>query len=202
MKLSFSALLTAATNLILNWRREFALSFLISAALIAAGPLFSKIGTDTVLIARQDLKAGITITANDFEKVSIPSKYKAPNAILESELIELVLHSDLQKGEQLTSSRFMEVNFSDKDFVPVRITDAQIIKIIKPGQIVDIVASSDTNTPARLLAQRVKIVALYPESQSFTNTQGVLVLVAAETHEAVGLAGSGNLKLSLVIRGQ
>ena len=202
MKLPVSDLLTVVTNFVLNWRREFALSFLISATLIATGPLISKIGTETVLVARGDLSAGVTITANDFETVSIPAKYKAPNAISESELTELVLHSDLQKGEQLTSSRFMVANFSDKDFVPVRIADTQITKIIKPGQIVDIVASSDANSPARLLAQRVKIVALYPESQSFTNSQGVLVLVAAEPQEAVGLAGSGNLKLSLVIRGQ
>lgn len=199
---SFSELLTRLTNVVLNWRREFALSFLISAVLISSGPLLSRLSTDTVLVARQDLNAGVTITTNDFEKISIPSKYKAPNAIFESDLKELVLYSALQKGEQLTSSRFMTANRSDQDFVPVRIADAQITKVVQPGQIVDIVASSDTSTPARLLAQRVKVVALYPENQSFTNSQGVLVLVAVKPEEAVGLAGSGNLKLSLVIRGQ
>lgn len=195
----FSKNLTKATNFILNLKRELATAFLISAVLITISPLFAKIGTDSVLVANQDLAAGTVLSINDFKVISIPTKYKATNAISESEIQNLALASDVKKGEQLTSTRFLTIATSDKNLVPIRIADSQISKIIQPGQIVDIVASGERDLRAKLLAKSVRIVALYPESQAFTNSQGILVLVAAEPEAAVELAGSGNLKLSLVI---
>lgn len=195
----FSKNLTKATNFILNLKRELATAFLISAVLITISPLFAKIGTDSVLVANQDLAAGTVLSINDFKVISIPTKYKATNAISASEIQNLALASDVKKGEQLTSTRFLTIATSDKNLVPIRIADSQISKIIQPGQIVDIVASGEKDLRAKLLAKSVRIVALYPESQAFTNSQGILVLVAAEPEAAVELAGSGNLKLSLVI---
>lgn len=195
----FSKNLTKATNFILNLKRELATAFLISAVLITISPLFAKIGTESVLVANQDLAAGTVLSINDFKVIAIPTKYKATNAISESEIQNLALASDVKKGEQLTSTRFLTIATSDKNLVPIRIADSQISKIIQPGQIVDIVASGERDLRAKLLAKSVRIVALYPESQAFTNSQGILVLVAAEPEAAVELAGSGNLKLSLVI---
>jgi Flp pilus assembly protein CpaB len=202
MKFNLSLLLSNITNLVINWRKELAWAFLISAVLISANPLFARINTDLVLVARNDLNAGYQISIDDFEKIAIPKKYKASNAVSESELTGLILTSNLIKGEQLTFSRIISPSTTDFDLVPIRLADSQISKVIQPGQIVDVVSSSDSNSSARVIADRVKIVALYPESQSFTNAQGLLVLVAATSDEAVNLAGSGNLKLSLVIRNQ
>lgn len=202
MKFNLSLLLSNLTNLVINWRKELAWAFLISAILISANPLFARINTDSVLVAKNDLNAGYQISIDDFEILAIPKKYKASNAISESELTGLILTSNLNAGEQLTFSRIISPSDTDLDLVPIRIADSQISKVIQPGQIVDVVSSSDSNSSARVIADRVKIVALYPESQSFTNAQGLLVLVAASSDEAVNLAGSGNLKLSLVIRNQ
>lgn len=195
----FSNNLTKVTNFILNFKRELALAFLISSALIAAGPLLNRIGTESVLVANQDLSAGSVLNFNDFKIISIPAKYKAANALNENEIQNLHLVSNIQKGEQLTSTRFLTFVQTDKKLVPIRIADSQISKIIQPGQIVDIVASSERDVQAKLLAKSVRIIALYPENQAFTNSQGILVLVEAEPEAAVTLAGSGNLKLSLVI---
>ncbi|MGA0986027.1 MAG: SAF domain-containing protein [Candidatus Nanopelagicales bacterium] len=196
----FSKNLTKVTNFILNLKRELATAFLISALLIGLGPLFTRIGTETVLIAAGDLSAGATLSEADYEVVYLPAKHKAPNAIDEEEIKNLSLASNIQKGEQLTRSRFLAISNSDESLVPIRIFDSQIAKIIQPGQLVDVVASSERDLKAKLLAKSVRVVALYPESQAFTNSQGILLLVATTSEDAVELAGSGNLKLSIVIR--
>jgi Flp pilus assembly protein CpaB len=202
MKSNISLLLSNITNLILNWRKEVAWAFLISALLISANPLFTRIGTESVLIAKNDLVAGSQISHKDYEVIYIPRKFKAPNATDASSLSNLILISNVNKGEQLTLSRFISPNLSSQDLVPIRIADSQIAKVIQPGQLVDVVSSSDSSSVAKVLARKVKVIAIYPESQSFTNAQGLLILVAADSDESVNLAGSGNLKLSLVIRNQ
>lgn len=196
----FSKNLTKVTNFILNLKRELATAFLISALLIALGPLITRVGTETVLIAAGDLRAGATLGEADYEVVYLPAKHKAPNAIDKEEIKNLSLASNIQKGEQLTRSRFLAISSSDESLVPIRIFDSQIAKIIQPGQLVDVVASSERDLKAKLLAKSVRVVALYPESQAFTNSQGILLLVATASEDAVELAGSGNLKLSIVIR--
>ena len=112
----------------------------------------------------------------------------------------LSLASNIQKGEQLTRSRILPVHNPDEHLVPIRISDSQISKIIQAGQTVDVVASGEREINAQVVARAVRIVALYPETQAFTNSQGILVLVSAEPDAAVELAGSSNLKLSVVIR--
>ncbi|MGA0884146.1 MAG: SAF domain-containing protein [Candidatus Nanopelagicales bacterium] len=77
----FSKNLTKVTNFILNLKRELATAFLISALLIGLGPLFTRIGTETVLIAAGDLSAGATLSEADYEVVYLPAKHKAPNVI-------------------------------------------------------------------------------------------------------------------------
>jgi Flp pilus assembly protein CpaB len=202
MKLNFSLLLSNLTNQIINWRKELAWAFLVSAVLISVNPLFSKINTETVLVAKNDLTAGSQINSEDFTRIDIPKKFKAANAISASEVNGLILISNLSKGEQLTYSRIISPSTSEQDLVPIRLADSQVAKVIQPGQVVDVISSSDSNSVATVVASQVVIVALFPETQSFTNSQGLLVLVAANSQEAINLAGSGNLKLSLVIRNQ
>ena len=196
----FAKYLTKTTNFILNLKREFAIAFLISAVLISISPLLANISTETVLVANKNLAAGSTLDVNDFTEVTIPAKYKAPNAIYKDEIQNLSLTSNIQKGEQLTSSRILSVHNPNEHLVPIRISDSQISKIIQAGQTVDVVASGEREISAKVVARAVRIVALYPETQAFTNSQGILVLVAAEPDAAVELAGSSNLKLSVVIR--
>jgi len=202
MKSNFSLLLSQLTNLILNWRKEVAWAFLISAFLISANPLFTRVGADSVLIAKKDLTAGSQLNQQDYELIYLPTKFKASNAIDVESISNLILISNIAQGEQLTASRFIASSFIEQDLVPIRIADAQISKVIQPGQIVDVISSSDSSSAAKVLARKVKVIATYPESQSFTSSQGLLILVAADSEEAVNLAGGGNLKLSLVIRHQ
>jgi Flp pilus assembly protein CpaB len=202
MKSNFSLLLSQLTNLILNWRKEVAWAFLISAFLISANPLFTRVGADSVLIAKKDLTAGSQLNQQDYELIYLPTKFKASNAIDVESISNLILISNIAQGEQLTASRFIASSFIEQDLVPIRIADAQISKVIQPGQIVDVISSSDSSSAAKVLARKVKVIATYPESQSFTSAQGLLILVAADSEEAVNLAGGGNLKLSLVIRHQ
>lgn len=202
MKSNFSLLLSQLTNLILNWRKEVAWAFLISAFLISANPLFTRVGTDSVLIAKKDLMAGSQLSQQDYELIYLPAKFKASNALNVESISNLILISNIAQGEQLTASRFITSSFIEQDLVPIRIADAQISKVIQPGQIVDVISSSDSSSAAKVLARKVKVIATYPESQSFTRAQGLLILVAADSEEAVNLAGGGNLKLSLVIRHQ
>jgi Flp pilus assembly protein CpaB len=202
MKSNFSLLLSQLTNLILNWRKEVAWAFLISAFLISANPLFTRVGADSVLIAKKDLTAGSQLNQQDYELIYLPTKFKASNAINVESISNLILISNIAQGEQLTASRFIASSFIEQDLVPIRIADAQISKVIQPGQIVDVISSSDSSSAAKVLARKVKVIATYPESQSFTSAQGLLILVAADSEEAVNLAGGGNLKLSLVIRHQ
>ena len=202
MKLNFSLLLSNLTNQIINWRKELAWAFLVSAVLISVNPLFFRINTETVLVAKSDLAAGSQINSDDFTQIDIPKKFKATNALSASEVNGLILISNLIKGEQLTYSRIISPSTSEQDLVPIRLADSQVAKVIHPGQVVDVISSSDSNSVATVVASQVVIVALFPETQSFTNSQGLLVLVAANSREAINLAGRGNLKLSLLIRNQ
>lgn len=199
---SLSQLLTKFTNLVLNFRRELAIAFVISAVLITVSPLFSRINTEEVLVAKSDLTAGTLASLDNFELISIPAKFKAPNAISELTLKNQILYGNINKGEQLTNTRLINDNINGKNLIPIRISDPQIVKVISPGQLVDVVASGDTQASARVIAKNVKLVAFFTDNQSFTNSQGVLILVEAKDEEAVSLAGSGNLKLALIIRGQ
>jgi Flp pilus assembly protein CpaB len=160
------------------------------------------VGADSVLIAKKDLTAGSQLNQQDYELIYLPTKFKASNAINVESISNLILISNIAQGEQLTASRFIASSFIEQDLVPIRIADAQISKVIQPGQIVDVISSSDSSSAAKVLARKVKVIATYPESQSFTSSQGLLILVAADSEEAVNLAGGGNLKLSLVIRHQ
>ncbi|MGH3314081.1 MAG: hypothetical protein ACRDP3_26430, partial [Streptomyces sp.] len=72
---------------------------------------------------------------------------------------------------------------------PVRITDAETVRLLHPGDRIDVIASTDEDRPARVVAKGVR-VARVPKSGDTGSGEGALVVLRVPRETALALAGA------------
>ena len=199
------------------WRRR-----LLSAGLAAGSVAFAlqalapppPAGTDVVVAAR-DLAAGAVVSTGDLRVAHRPAG-DVPSGALTSTAAATgrPVSSAVRRGEVLTDVRLVGPaalrGLADGTVAaPVRVVDAESAALLRPGDVVDLLAASATpDAPtgeARLVASGVRVL-LAPRQQWSSLTTGLgngaLLLVATSSSTAARLAAAAvTARLSVVLRG-
>lgn len=199
----------------------------VAFALSALGPAPPPV--ETVLAAAADLRAGTTIRRADLVELDLPPD-AVPAGVLRpgQPVVGRIVAGPVRAREPLTDLRLIGPSLLDgygKDVVavPVRVADAAAVRLLRPGDVVDLLAaetslSSSGVEPdsgaaraaaARAVAQRVRVLsvpfAAAPGDEAVIADEGLAegaLLVLATTPEvAADLARAAvTARLSVLLR--
>jgi Flp pilus assembly protein CpaB len=147
-------------------------------------------GRAEVVVFAHDLAPGVELTAADLRiesrsKTTIPDGSQADPATL----LGSTLAGPARRGEVITDVRLLSPRLAeatagpDARVVPLRLADAALLDLIRPGDVVDVLAA-DSATPGGAVDERPRVVA----------TNAVVVLVSEE----VTSPGRGDDRVVLV----
>ena len=164
-----------------------------------------------VVAAAHDLPAGSRLDTGDLTVVRLDPA-ALPDGALRSEEVAhgRTLVSSVRRGEVLTDARLVgpaAVDLLGTGLVvaPVRIADTATVRLVRPGDVVDVLAAGggEVVAPARLVAAAVRVVSVpRTAAERFdAASEGGLVLLATSDSTAARLAGAAvSERLSLVLR--
>ena len=169
-----------------DWARTTAARRVLAAALVVLASVAALRddpgGRQTdVLVAGRDLTPGTQLTAAD-----VVVEKRNADVVPDGSVADLdatagaTLAGPVRRGEVLTDVRLLSPHLAgaaagpDARIVPLTLADAAVLNLLRPGDVIDVVAAApEADTEPRLIA-----------------TGAIVVLVSAETTGLVG--GSGN----------
>lgn len=202
------ALLTRIVhNLRPDWTRTVAarrvaagaLVLLAAAAALRPDPAD---GRSDVVVAARDLAPGVGLAAADL-RIESRSTTTIPDGsqVDPDELIGSTLAGPARRGEVLTDVRVLSPRLADATagpdarVVPLHLTDAALLDLVRPGDVVDVLAVSssaaagdDTDGRPRVVATDAVVVLVSPKTKE-AGRDG-LVLVALPVWKANEVAGA------------
>jgi Flp pilus assembly protein CpaB len=183
-------------------RRTVAGLLVLLAAIAALRPDPADGRTDVVVAAR-DLGPGVALRADDLRidshsATTIPDGARSDPA----ELVGLTLAGPTRRGEVLTDVRVLGPRLAeatagpDARVVPLHLADLALLDLLRPGDVVDVLAASsvtpggDTAAAPRVVATNAVVVLVSERAVSPTNGDQRVVLVALPSHAAAEVAGA------------
>jgi pilus assembly protein CpaB len=203
-----------------TWHRRLLVAGLLAAsvafAIEAMSPPPSR--TEPVLVAAKDLAGGTRLVADDVRMKDI-APASLPEGALRTPAFAAgrTLDAPVRKGEVLTDVRLVGKAFLDsygdgRVAAPVRIADAASVRLLRAGDIVDVLAAGvgadgSATSIARVVAAATPVLAIPTINESpfgsTDSTSGALVVVVTSTETAARLAAAAVTdRLSLVIYGK
>ncbi len=215
---------TAAVSL----RRAVARHRRLLAAGLAAGSVAAALSvlapapapTVDVVVAARDLGPGAALTAGDLQVQALPAHAVPDGSVAEpAALVGAAVAGAVRRGEPLTDVRLVGAGLlgpaAGLVAAPVRLAEDGVAALVRPGDVVDVVAASApdpvgqaltgpglTARPqqsplARVVAAAARVLAV-PADQ--TASGGTLVLLAVTPRAATELAGAAvSSRLSVVL---
>ena len=181
------------------FRRATASGLVLLAAVAALRPDPSD-GRTAVVVAARDLAPGVELRAADL-RVESRAVTTVPDGsqTAADELVGATLTGPARRGEVITDVRILSARLADaaigpdSRIVPVHPTDAALLELVRPGDVVDVVALSDSvgGTPEerpRVVASSAVVVLVSARSKDVAR-DGV-VLVALPVLAATEVAGA------------
>ena len=211
-----------------GWRRELRIALARRRRLLAAGLMAGSMAfaisalsptaarTVTVLAAAHDLVGGATIAESDLRELSLPAAVVPAGAVDDAaRLTGRVLAGPVRAGEAFTDVRLVGpsllAGYGDRMVAsPVRIADAASARLVRPGDVIDVLAAGPSDeggdTEARLVAAGVRVVLVPGDDETAlageSFGEGALVVLATTSEAATRLASEAvTSRLSLTIRG-
>ncbi|MGW4065317.1 SAF domain-containing protein [Amycolatopsis sp. NPDC004747] len=158
-------------------RRWLAVGLLVLGGLLLVHPGSAR-GAPTVLAAH-DLPPGATLRAADVRLAELPDEARPTGVLSTLDAVEgRLLAGAVRAGEPLTDVRLAGVPAATDPgtaTVPVRLADVAVAELLRPGQIVDVVAAPEPAAPASVLAGGAKVVTIGHEGPA--PLKGPLVLL-------------------------
>ncbi len=145
-------------------------------------------------MAATDLPAGAEVGPDDLRAVHWPSPLVPAGALSAEEIGDRRLASAIRAGEPLTDVRLVSPALLEgragEVAVPVRIPDGAVVALLRPGDLIDLIAADPTGAaPARRLAAGVVVLAVPPPDASGASAiGGRLVLLALSPDAARSVA--------------
>lgn len=153
-----------------------------------------------VVIAARDLRPGVALTADDvrMEKLSAATVPDGARENLDT-VVGSTLAGPARRGEVLTDVRLLSSRLAesiagpDARIVPLHPSDAALADLVRPGDVVDVVAApagadSDAHANPRIVATGAVVVLVSPKQK--TQADDRVVLVAVPAGAATALAGA------------
>jgi len=211
------------------WRLEFRLAMARRRRLLAAGLLAGSTAfaisavspeppaTEVVLAAAHDLAGGARIRADDLQTIALPPAVVPAGTVTDAgRLTGRVLAVPVRAGEAITDVRLVGpsllAGYGERLVAtPIRIADAGAARLVRPGDVIDVLAADEVATSAgseaRLLASGVRVIVVPGEDGSLLSGasygEGALVVLATTPETAARLAAAAvTSRLSLTIRPQ
>jgi Flp pilus assembly protein CpaB len=149
-----------------------------------------------VVVAAHDLSPGAALSADDLqlEKRLIPTIPDGAQSEIDT-VVGSTLAGPARRGEVLTDVRLLGRRLAESAagpgarIVPVHPVDSALTDLVRPGDVVDVVAASQTSPPSapRVIATGaiVVLVSAKQKAQGATNDRVVLVALPAASANAV-----------------
>lgn len=141
-----------------------------------------------VLVASRDLSPGTALTAADVrsEKRTTATVPDGGSAADLDTVVGATLTSPVRRGEVLTDVRLLGPRLAestagpDARIVPLTLADAAVLDLLRPGDVVDIVAAApDTDSAAKLVATGAIVVLVSAETSGLMAGNGGRVVLVA-----------------------
>ena len=167
----------------------------VAAALGALAPAGPRVVN--VVAAARDVPAGTVVTADDVVTVGLlPATVPAGIVRNVDDVLGRVVAAPLRRGEPVTDVRLVGASLIgtlDDGLVatPVRIADATVAQLLRPGDVVDVLAASTGRSAipaARTAAAAVRVLAVPATEDSGSFESGALVVLATTPATAALLA--------------
>ncbi|OAN39502.1 SAF domain-containing protein [Mycolicibacterium iranicum] len=178
-------------------RRALAAALVVLAA-VAAWRGDPRTDQTEVVVAVRDLSPGVELTAADvqMESRSLPTVPDGARRDVDS-IVGATLAGPARRGEVLTDVRLLGPRLAesaagpDARIVPIPLADAALTDLVRPGDVVDVVAApTDDAAEARLVAANgVVVLVSAKESGMGARSGGRVVLVALPAAAAKMVAG-------------
>lgn len=194
----------------IGWHRRLLAAGLaagaVAAALQAAKPEPGP--TVPVVTAARDLSGGSTIVPDDVRTSDVPPAL-VPAAALASvdAAVGRVLAGPVRAGEPLTDVRMVGPDLlatwgDGLVATPVRIADPGVIGLIRPGDVVDLIAAPTSGTgETTIVASSVPVLVVPEQSDQGVLADGALLVIAATDTQAASLAQAAvTSRLSIALR--
>jgi Flp pilus assembly protein CpaB len=152
-----------------------------------------------VVVAAHDLSPGAALSADDLllEKRLVPTIPDGSQSDIDT-VVGSTLAGPARRGEVLTDVRLLGRRLAesaagpDARIVPVHPVDSALADLVRPGDVVDVVAASDTSSPsaARVVATDAIVVLVSAKQKAQAATNDRVVLVALPPAAANAVAGA------------
>jgi Flp pilus assembly protein CpaB len=152
-----------------------------------------------VVVAARDLSPGAALTADDLrlEKRLTPTIPDGSQSDIDT-IVGSTLAGPTRRGEVMTDVRLLGRRLAesaagpDARIVPVHPVDGALADLVRPGDVVDVVAASETGSPstAKVVATGAIVVLVSPKQKAQAATSERVVLVALPAAAANGVASS------------
>lgn len=154
-----------------------------------------------VVVTTRDLAPGTELTADDVQVETRPTSSLPDGSHTDAALvIGTTLAGPARRGEVVTDVRLLGPRLAestagpDARIVPLSLADAALVDLVRPGDVVDIVAaptSADAESSARLIAtDAVVVLVSAKENGTVRGGAGRVVLVALPAAAAKTVAGT------------
>lgn len=181
-------------------RRTVAGLLVILAAIAALRPDPAGVRTD-VVVALHDLSPGTPLAATD---VAVESRFAttvpdgAPSDI--GIVIGATLTGPARRGEVITDVRLLGSRLTeaaagpDARMVPLHLADDALVELIRPGDVVDVLAAGSADagpdTPPEVIATEAVVALVSADMAGPAGSSGRVVLVALPRQAANAVAGA------------
>lgn len=160
-------------------------------------------GRADVVVAARDLTPGVALRADDL-RLESHSATTIPDGARSDpvELVGMTLAGPTRRGEVLTDVRVLGPRLAeatagpDARVVPLHLADLALLDLLRPGDVVDVLAASSVtpggtaDAPPRVVATNAVVVLVSERSSSPTSGDQRVVLVALPSHAAAEVAGA------------
>lgn len=190
-----------------GWPRRLLALFLVLAAAVIAITSHHRDGPPTVprtvpiLVAAQDLAAGVTIDRASLRLADLPVA-DAPSGALHSSTAALgrTIGAPVRRGEAITDVRLVGPSLAaalagpGAVAVPVRLSDVDTARLLRPGDRLDVLAAPPRGEggSARVVARDARVMAV-PSVNPDSTADGALVVLATSANAARTLAAAATV---------
>src|SRR3954469_16413694 len=155
-----------------------------------------------IVVATRDLSSGVELTADDV-KLENRTAAMVPNGAQSDvkAVVGATLAGPARRGEVLTDVRVLgprlaeSVAGPDARIVPVPLADTAVLDLVRPGDVVDVLAAgSEADARTQLVATNAVVVLVSEKPKGAGNGGDRVVLVAVGAHTANELAAAALLQ--------
>ncbi len=153
----------------------------------------------TVVVAARDLAPGAELTADDV-RLETRSAPTIPDGSLSDagHVVGATLAGPARRGEVLTDVRLLGRRLAesaagpDARIVPVHPADSALIDLVRPGDVVDVVAAAEGNAQAtpHIVATDAIVVSVSAKGKAQSAASDRVVLIALPATSATAVAGA------------